>query len=268
MRRIPVRNIYYLLLYAWNRHEGVDIARVDVESAPDEPNLIAHILIAATRRVLREGLDRSYVSREEQGARIRGQIDFSQTIGKCCLQNGQVVSIADELTVDNLGNRILKATIRRLAGATNLEPRTRHDLRELAQRFAAVRDIRLARSDFRQVQVHANNASYRILIDLCRLAFDNLLPLDAAGSYRFQGFAGNERQLWRLFQDFVRNFYRAHLPDCNVRAERIEWNVDSEPPRVCRRLRILRGWSHGQTKHEVLPGSSGAGGAVGAGNPA
>ena len=207
MRKIPVRNIYYLLLYAWNRFAGIDVARVDVEHAPDQPNLIARILIAATRRVLREGLDRSYAPQIEETYRLRGQVDFSQTIGRSTLRSGRIVTLADDFTVDNLLNRILKATIRRLAATSNIEEKTRHELRELVRRFADVSDIRLAAAIFRQVQVHANNASYRLLIDLCRLAFANLLPTESTGSYRFAEFAGDEKQLWRLFQDFVRNFY-------------------------------------------------------------
>ena len=62
---IPIQNIYYMLLYAWNRlPEGSNIDVSGVPS-PDLPNLLAKVLLEGTRDVLRRGLDRGYIEKAE-----------------------------------------------------------------------------------------------------------------------------------------------------------------------------------------------------------
>ena len=75
---IPIANLYYLLSYAWNhRLSEAELAEVDADSCPDLNNLFARILASATKRLLRNGLDRSYLAVTEETPRIRGRIDFS-----------------------------------------------------------------------------------------------------------------------------------------------------------------------------------------------
>jgi hypothetical protein len=68
-----------------------------------------------------------------------------------------------------------------------------------------------------------------------------------------------------LGTDFVPNLYKVMA----VKPSFLEtnWNkVQTEPPRVFRRLQILRGWSH-ENDEEIFPGSTGADSSHGAGEP-
>jgi 5-methylcytosine-specific restriction enzyme subunit McrC len=83
-RAIPVRNLYYLFLYAWDRlPEGgaVDVSGVE---GPELPNLLAKVLLEGTRRLLRRGLDRGYVERDEDTARPRGRMLVGETVSRTC----------------------------------------------------------------------------------------------------------------------------------------------------------------------------------------
>ena len=227
--RIPVKNIYYLLLYAWNRLDSGDIVRVAAEDSVELADLLARVLIAATQRLLREGLDRTYVEQLDESTVLRGRIDLSASVAKNLFASGRAAVWSDDLTPDNLHNRILKATLLRLARSEAVANTNRHELLALYRTLAMVSDIRLQRADFRMAQVHSNNAFYAFLLDVCLLAFDNLLPVDDRGEYRFNDFLRDERQMWRVFQDFVCNFVRMHRPDCTVGAERIDWDFDTKP---------------------------------------
>ena len=49
--RIPIRNIYYIFLYAWNRFEqGKDIP-VGADESPDLINLLARVLLHGVRHL-------------------------------------------------------------------------------------------------------------------------------------------------------------------------------------------------------------------------
>src|SRR6516162_2134201 len=77
---IPIKNLYYLLCYAWNHfHEG----QVIFVSAIDSPNLsdlLASVLASGTRHLLRRGLDRGYVASREDTPSVRGRIVFKETV--------------------------------------------------------------------------------------------------------------------------------------------------------------------------------------------
>src|ERR1035441_6422817 len=73
--QIPIANIYYLLCYAWDALEERD-ALADV-GALDSTHLLglsAGGLVTGTRRLLRRGLDRGYLAREEEIPGIRGKL--------------------------------------------------------------------------------------------------------------------------------------------------------------------------------------------------
>ena len=68
---IPIRNIYYLLCYAWKRlDEGaiVDVSGVDSTELAD---LFGTVLTNGVRHLLRLGLDKDYELHEEELAAIR-----------------------------------------------------------------------------------------------------------------------------------------------------------------------------------------------------
>jgi 5-methylcytosine-specific restriction enzyme subunit McrC len=58
MSSIPIKNVYYLLLYAWNQYTPKDQVEVGAEAGPDLPNLLGRVLAEGVRRLIRRGLDR------------------------------------------------------------------------------------------------------------------------------------------------------------------------------------------------------------------
>src|ERR1700733_6314012 len=108
MALIPIRNLYYLFLYAWDRFSEGSRADVGAEASPDLPNLLARVLASGVRRQLRRGLDRGYVQRVDELALPRGKFLLQDTVRKSSLASGRVVCQFDELNADTLPNRILR----------------------------------------------------------------------------------------------------------------------------------------------------------------
>lgn len=222
---IPIANLYYLLSYAWDhRLSEAELVSVDADSCPDLNNLFARVLAAATHRLLRGGLDRSYLSIEEETPRIRGRIDFSASEKKQTRTRGKLVCTYDELSPDVLHNRIVKATLRLLLSDTVVKLETRRALRKALDGFAEVGDLRVTAHHFHRVQLHRNNRSYRFLLHLCELIHGSLLPDKSVGApRRFRDFTRDEKLMAKVFEDFVRNFARRHLEGAVVSAMHIDW---------------------------------------------
>lgn len=78
--KIPVRNIWLLMLYASDLYRELSRAEVSVEETPDQiADLIADILCRRVEERLNRGITNGYVERSEVLSRVRGRIDLLRT---------------------------------------------------------------------------------------------------------------------------------------------------------------------------------------------
>jgi 5-methylcytosine-specific restriction enzyme subunit McrC len=223
---IPIQNVYYLFCYAWNRFregQAIDVSRVE---SPELSDLFATVLISGTKRLLRRGFDRGYVTHREDTGRLRGKIDISETVKRFLTLSARAHCVFDELDYDVLHNRILRTTIERLARVENIDVENRRELLTLSKHLEPVEIIRVTRQDFRRVQLHSNNASYGLLMKICELVHEAVLPEGTGGLSRFADILKDEVIMSAVFQDFVRNFYRLEQTGFSVSGEeRLHWDA-------------------------------------------
>jgi 5-methylcytosine-specific restriction enzyme subunit McrC len=220
---IPIRNLYYLLLYA---HDVLDEGVVgDAGQLPETRlvDLFAHVLDGGVNHLLRRGLDRGYISHRDAVAGVRGRVDVSATAKTNARSRAQCVCEFDELTPDVVHNRILRATARRLMRAAGLDSALHDRLATLYRRLDGVSDIALSARVFRTVQLHRNNRYYRFLLAVCRMVHEHLLADETTGETHFREFVRDEQRMRRLFERFVRNFYKRHAGAFRVGSRRLRW---------------------------------------------
>ena len=220
---IPIRNIYYLLCYAWRRLEERDLLALDVDDVTELVDLFARVLLGGVRHLRRRGLDRGYLNHEECTSTIRGRIDLDRTVRENLLQHGKVLCRYDHLSHDVLHNRILRSTMEVLAADRSLDPELSKSLSEALRWFSGVQRVPLAPSVFRKLQLHRNNAVYAFLMDICRLVMEQLLVSERGGKSLFRDFLRDDQEMRRLFEQFVRNFYDLELQDARVIAKKLHW---------------------------------------------
>lgn len=218
---IPIQNLYFLLVYAWDVLDESGLVNVGASNVRVPEDLFARILRNGIRHLLKRGLDRAYTTETNDIPGIRGKLEISATVKLQGRVHGRVVCTLDELTHDVLHNQILKATLLRLTGTPRIDSELRRDLADLVGKFSGVRTIALRNEAFRQIQLHSNNRFYRLLLHVCGLLHRQMLPDSAAGAYRFADFS--PEQLEVIFQSFVRNFFAHHQTTYRVCAERIRW---------------------------------------------
>lgn len=237
---IPIRNLYYLFCYAWNRFEEAQAISTGAEESPDLPNLLARVLAEGTRSLLKRGLDRGYLPHEEELSTIRGHIELGPTLQLQARQRRRVHCTYDELSHDLLHNQLLKASLKRLANVSSVDPALARELHRLWIRMGDVVDIRLSAAAFARVQLHRNNARYDLLLKICELAFACMIPDKAGSGYGFQNVLRDERKMARVFEDFVRNYYRVSQRAFRVKPYQLEWQAISLTSNGVGRLPVMR----------------------------
>lgn len=223
MSAIPIQNIYYLLLYAWEKVPEGRVIDVKKSDRTDILDLLGRVLEGSLRHVMRRGLFQSYSSKVSEIAGLRGRLLVAPTARRMLVQQGRTICEYDELTEDNLLNRILRATVQGLCDAVDLDDKLRGRLRQLGGRLSGVEDIQLSNSVFRQVQIQGGNGFYGFLINLCRLIFDAVLMSEEKGPGRFPEFVRD--RLPEIYERFVFGFYKRERPDLRVTRDVIHWEA-------------------------------------------
>lgn len=220
---IPVQNIYYLLCYAWDSLDEGQVVSVSQDDCKTLAELFARVLDGGVTHLLKRGLDRDYITEEEDTSSLRGKLDVSTTIKRNLLRQSRVHCVIDSLSYDVTHNRIIKATLRSLVRCKDLDRDLRDRLLRLYRRLHEVSDIDLSAKVFGSVRLHRNNAYYGFLLKVCRLVHDNLLINEDTGESQFRDFLRNEKQMAALFEKFVRNFYRHEQSTYRVKSEKFGW---------------------------------------------
>ena len=129
--RIPVRNLWLLLVYASDLARFSNRFDAAIEDSPDLPDLIARLLCFAVERRLRRNLSRGYKRVEAVLSRVRGRIDLLKTESERLLFQGKVACRFEEHTIDTPRNRLVRSALDALSSRLT-EPDLAHRCRMLA----------------------------------------------------------------------------------------------------------------------------------------
>ncbi|GAK56982.1 McrC protein [Candidatus Vecturithrix granuli] len=224
---IPIKNIYYLLSYAWNKleeGERINAAQMECETLID---LLASVLANGAAYVLRRGLDRGYVPYLEETATLRGKIDAATTLKRTYFAAPRIFCEYDEFQHNILQNQILKTTMFNVLRLPELHRDIRGRLEQCYRKLTNIDRPTLTKRHFGLVQLHRNNGFYDLLLDVCQLIHENLFVDEQSGAATFNDFVRDEKKMAALFEAFVRNFYKREQQQFKVEREYIEW--DAEP---------------------------------------
>lgn len=226
--RIPIRNVYYMLCYAWNYLRQAKLTDLDRLPGENVLDLLAVVLVQGVEHLARRGLEQGYESREEEIAGVRGRIDVLRSARRFLPKHGKAACMFDELTVDTLSNQIIKSTLRILENHANLHDELRHRVHQVRKQLSGISEINVTGHTYRKVQLHGNNRYYRFLLSVCRLIQDNSLVDPQSGKFRFYDFVRDERVMSTVFQNFLYQFVRQEIDGWQVGRNHIAWEANSE----------------------------------------
>ena len=223
--RIPVRNLWLLMLYAsdFARLPGED--DLAWEEPPDElPNLVAELLAHAVEKRQRRQLSLGYRRRHAEISRVRGRIDLLTTMRRQLLSRGRVACRFDELTIDTPRNRFVRAALEQIARLATEAP-IAHRCRRLAYTFKTmgVAGIPPSPAEMRTDHIGRHDADDRSMVAAAQLAHDLALPTEESGTSVLPLPYREERWVRRLFERAVGGFYEVTLSRQGWRVSTGKW---------------------------------------------
>lgn len=234
--RIPLRNIWFLFLYAADLAGFSGRFDAEVEASPELPDLMARLLCHAVELRLRRNLSRGYRPRSDVLSRVRGRIELLTTERDRLLDRGRIACRYDEHTLDTARNRLVRAALQALASRVSNSNRA-HDCRTLATSLGrlGVQCSRPSQTELAADPIGRHDAEDRLMVTIAEFVFDLVLPTEDAGHHRLSAADKEEHLVRTLFEKAVSNLLAAELaPDgWFVRpGRRLDWPVQDATPGI------------------------------------
>ena len=216
-----------MLCYAWNVLDQSDENVVGSEKFDNIYDLLARIYINGTNSLIKRGLSRSYIQERREVSTLKGKVEVADSIKKQTFRNGRMVCQYDNFSVDIKLNQIVKATINLLLKAPMLDKTLNKKLRKLRLYFSDIRDIQMSNETFSSLRFNRNNYHYRMLMSVSELIYQGLITREEGNVTEFLSFI-KDRQMAKLYEKFVLNFYGRHLDRgiYRIHSPKIHWNLD------------------------------------------
>lgn len=211
--KIPVRNLWLLMLYASDLYRQLGYSDVSIEDNPERiADLVAENLCHQVDQRLMRNLSYGYQSKIAIIGRVRGRIDTLYTETHRLLDRGKVCCRYEELTVDTPRNQYVRAALESLSKIVNRK--------ELSHRCQSL-SMSLQRLGVSQGKPHGYTASSerfgrhdaedRKMIAAADLAFNLALPTESAGLHHLSAADKEKHWLRKLFEKGIAGFYSVAL---------------------------------------------------------
>lgn len=217
---IVIRNIYVMMAYAFRALDASDFSKISMENFANIHDLMAAILSVGISVQRKRGFEREYKNHEEDYLGVRGHIDPRRTARLRMANKRKIGCVFDEYSEDTYKNRILRYCAELLASSSDVSESRRLDLKRSLLSMQEMSPINPSRIEWGRLSYHRNNGSYQILMNVCYMVINGMLPATGKGDVRFREFS-SDRELPALYEKFLLEYFKRHHPDLNPSARKL-----------------------------------------------
>lgn len=88
---IPIKNLFYMLCYAWNVLSIKDEILVGTDDYDDAYNILGRVFSFGIGKLIRSGFHRSYIQRKEERSILRGKVNVQESINRLSAQRKMLI---------------------------------------------------------------------------------------------------------------------------------------------------------------------------------
>ncbi len=223
-KNILIKNIYYMLTYAFQNLESICQYNANYETFDNVQDLFSVILCKGISNLLKRGLYKEYIEEQEKTITIHGKIKLTETIQTNSLSQKKIICEYDEFSENLYFNRVLKSTCLLLLKKGNIITENKKLLKKILIQFSEIDEIDLKRIVWSKISYHRNNATYKMLINICWLVVKGLLMTTDNGNIILNKFLDNQC-MHTLYEKFILEYYRKHYNQLIPNPNYIKWNI-------------------------------------------
>lgn len=226
---IPIKNLFYMLCYAWNILSFKGEIEVGDDDFNDAYNLLARIFSFGLGKLIRSGFHHSYIEEIDLLSTVRGKICINGSIRTRMSRQQKLECTYDNYSTNDCFNQILKYTIETLLKHPEIDKNIKKQLKKIQVYFADVESTAPTKDVRRKLIFNRNNTTYKLLIYVSIMLYDNTMVNEDDGNNTFADFF-RDGQMERVYELFILNFYALHLDSSKYRvhAPKITWNMEED----------------------------------------
>lgn len=225
-KNIVIANVYYMLSYAFQELNKNNYENISKEKFEHILDLLAEILFRGLSEQLKQGLYREYIDYRDNISVLRNRLNINGTINNIIQHKRKLDCEYDELSENNIFNQILKSTLILLMRNKDLQQKQKSQLRTILSFFNNVDEINLRNVKWNKLKFQRNNQTYKMLMNICYFIIDSTIMTTDVGNYHIATFCENHMN--KLFERFVRNYYKKHYKKLQPNADIIKWNIEDD----------------------------------------
>ncbi len=227
---ILIRNIYYMLAYAFQTLRQNNFTSIASEDFDDIYELFAEILTRGVSYQLKQGLHKEYISKQDDIKTVRGKININETM-RLIASNRQMLNCEyDELSENCLFNQIIKTTLEKLLQVDDFRKSKKAELRKKIRQcliyFGNVDTIDHNQIQWSAIRYDRNSKNYQMLLNICYFVLQNIVMSSTEGKYKMREFSDDNMN--RLYEKFILEYYRRHHPELEANNSNVRWDIDEK----------------------------------------
>ncbi len=220
---IYIKNIYYMLAYAFRALNGNEYKKVETESFENIAELLSEILTIGVSTQIKQGLVKDYIEVTETTSSIRGKINITESINSQSFIKKHLNCTYDEFSLNCNLNQILKSTMNLLV-RSDISHYRKKKLKRLLMYFSEVDLVDIKKINWK-MRFDRNNQTYRMLINVCYLVINGLLQTEKSGNVKLMDFS-DDQLMNALYERFLLNYFKKEHPQIKTHAPHIDWQID------------------------------------------
>jgi len=231
-KNIVIKNIYYMLSYAYQNLQHNNYKEIETEYFENIQDLFAAILAIGITSQLKQGLNREYIEKHDSLSTLKGKINIRESIQLKLKNINRLSCCFDELSENNYMNQILKTTARYLVHDENVKHENKDLLKKALLFFSEVNILDPLTINWQRLNYNRNNASYRMMMNICYLVLHELLLTTEDGKQKLTVFL-DDQSMSKLYEKFILEYYKKHFSQYYPASKEIKWdttgNIDFLP---------------------------------------
>ena len=217
--KVPVDNLFVMLARAYGLKVDLRDEMTALDAGDSLLEFVAGVFVSQVDVLVRQGIARGYVDREELSPYLRGRLLVAEQVRAGIVATTRFHQRANEFTADLPENRIVRATLALLLRHYYRNVGLRPLLRRTLSAFSEVTPAAVRPSDCDRVVYTRLNRRYEPAIRLARLLLQLLSPEGHKGPTPFPAFL---LRMHDVYEKFVANTL------IEATAGRPGWRVESQ----------------------------------------